>query len=194
MIKVDAHKLLDGPMTVQVEEPPRVLEVDEDPTYEFIEGMTGEIVFSRVMNKVLARGTLHTRVRTRCVRCLDPIELPIESQFTLMFSTDPDLLDETKRMEFPDEVVYYDGHVIEPLQDFRDFLLMELPPYPSCDKMPGKPCGQEQLKQSPVTFGLADGSEEAPTDPWEQSDKEQEPAWKSTIRDLARKRNSNPGQ
>ncbi len=194
MIKLDAHKLLDGPMTVQVEEPPRILEIDEDPTYEFIEGMTGEVVFTWVMSKVLARGMLHTRVRTRCVRCLDPIELPLESQFTLMFSTDPDLLDETKRMEFPDEVVYYDGHVIEPLQDFRDFLLMELPPYPSCDEMPGKHCGQEQLKQGPLTFGPADESDEVSTHSLEQPDNGQEPAWKSAIRDLARRRDPNPGQ
>ncbi len=180
-MKVDALKLLDGQITLHVDEGIQALAPDPDPTFEFIEGMTGEVVFSRMLSKVLARGRIRTRVRTQCVRCLDAIELPIKADVMLVYVHDEDLLDATKRMEFPDEMVYFDGHVIEPLADFREALMLELPAYPSCDLVPNKVCGRTELKSGPLTFGSTDepeslGGAAEPVSP------KTEPEWKAALR------------
>jgi uncharacterized metal-binding protein YceD (DUF177 family) len=187
-LKLDALKLLDGPIAVDVEESVRVLQTEDDPTYQFIEGMSGRAVFTRMFDgKVLVRGRLASRVQAQCVRCLAPVELSLAAEVMLVYVNDSDLLDPAKRLEFPEEIVYYNGHVIEPLDDLRELLLLELPAYPVCELSPGQVCGHPELKSGPAVFG-ADESGSSSVPSAGESGRPEEPEWKAALRRMSAQR------
>ncbi len=162
MLRVDALKLKDGPLRVELHEPVSELELGNDPDFEFTGHMSGSLVFTRIREEVLARGNVSLSVRCQCVRCLQPIEFTVETPIALVYMHDPTLLDPHQEVDRDDDVVYFDGITIEPLKDMRDLILLELPPYPSCDLDPTRHCEHEELKRGPVTFGPADPSEDSP--------------------------------
>lgn len=185
-MKVDALKLLDGPIVIELDESVDVLGVEDDPVYEFLEGLSGRLVFTRMLDsQVLLRGILSTRVRAHCVRCLESVDLPLESDVTLVYAHDPDLLDESRRADLPEDLLYFDGHVIDPMEDLRELLLLELPSYPTCDLVAGRACDPETVKYAGVDAESLDkpvapgGDEISP--PIEAA----EPEWKLALRNAS---------
>lgn len=185
-MKVDALKLLDGPIVVELDEGVDVLGVEDDPVYEFLEGLSGRLVFTRMLDsQVLLRGILSTRVRAHCVRCLEPVELPLESDVTLLYAHDPDLLDESRRADLPEDLLYFDGHIIDPMEDLRELLLLELPSYPTCDLVAGHACDPETVKYA----GADAESLDKPATPGEEETSPPvevaEPEWKLALRNAS---------
>jgi len=184
-LKIDALKLIDGPIAVELDESVHVLEVEDDPVYQFLEGMRGRVVFTRMADgQVLVRGTLITEVRAACVRCLEPVDVELTTKVTLVYANEPDLLDANRRLEYPDEMLYYDGHVIEPLSDLRELLLLELPPYPNCSLVRGQICLREGLQAAPIAFGEG-GEHTASGAPPAENPGREEPEWKRTLREVS---------
>lgn len=186
-MKIDALKLLDGPITVEVDESAQVLQSEDDPFYRFVKGLTGSLVFSRMFDgKVLVRGTLTTRVQTDCVRCLEPVEMDLKADVTLVYVHDAALLDPIRRYEFPDDVAYFNGHTIEPLDDLRDLLLLDLPAYPACEQVPGKVCGMKSLQTGPLVFGSPE--EETPRPDTNKPGATKGEDWKAALRRVSESR------
>lgn len=197
MIRIDALKLREAPINLIIDEPAQSLELLDDPDYEFIGFLRGEALFTRVREETLARGELSVGVRTHCVRCLEPVEFTLRARVEVVYMNDPMLLDPHYDVDRMDDVVYYDGIVIEPMADFRDLLLLELPPYPTCELQPGKACPLAALQHGPLTFGPAESEEEAEAPPTRTAAPAPEapasggaPAdWKAALRRLAQPRN-----
>ncbi|HVS21483.1 MAG TPA: DUF177 domain-containing protein, partial [Pyrinomonadaceae bacterium] len=83
----------------------------------------------RSESEVELRGVLHAKVQTLCSRCLKPVELPIDSEFTERFATAVSWRAEEQH-ELREEdlnLAVFDGEVIE-LDDLtREEILLAVP-------------------------------------------------------------------
>jgi len=82
-----------------------------------------ELLLESVHEGIYASGTVTTVARAECVRCLDPVEVPIVATITELFAYSPE----------PD----YDNVVVQETIDLdqlvRDQVVVELPFQPVCD-------------------------------------------------------------
>jgi uncharacterized metal-binding protein YceD (DUF177 family) len=180
VLRIDALKLIDGPIRVDVRETAKSLDLESDPEYEFIGTSSGSVVFTRVKDDVLARGRISMTVRLHCVRCLDAMEVPLTAEVALLYMHDAQLLDPLYAADQTDDVIYYDGIIIEPLADFRELLLLELPAHPRCELASGKRCACQGLREGALSFGPSDdlaGRSATPVAPGRP-----EPDWKLVLR------------
>lgn len=180
MLRIDALKLLDGPIRVDIRETAKSFDLESDPEYEFLGTTSGSVVFTRVKDDVLARGSIAVTVRMHCVRCLEPVEVPLTAKVALLYMHDAQLLDPLYAADQSDDVIYYDGIIIEPLADFRELLLLELPAHPRCELVPGKRCPCQDLLEGVLSFGPPEDASD-PAIP-SVSPGRLEPEWKSALR------------
>lgn len=71
---------------------------------------------------IFVSGDIHTQARAECVRCLDPVEIPIEAEFQELFAYSSD--------------DGYDNEVVDDTVDLdpvvRDLVVLQLPFQPMC--------------------------------------------------------------
>lgn len=180
VLRIDALKLIDGPIRVDVRETAKSFDLESDPEYEFLGTSSGSVVFTRVKEDVLARGGITMTVRMRCVRCLEALEVPLTAEVSLLYMHDTQLLDPLYAPDHSDDVIYYDGVIIEPLADFRELLLLELPAHPRCELVPGRQCPHAALREGTVSFGPSESLSAPTVSPVAAS--RPEPEWKSALR------------
>lgn len=93
---------------------------------------------------ILASGEIHTRAQGECGRCLDPIELPIDTEFQELFAYLPD---EAYDYTVVDETIDLD-------QIVRDHVVLALPFQPVCspDCLGLDPAtGEKRTSDTPTT-------------------------------------------
>ena len=105
--------------------------VGED--YEVVENIRGHLTFRLINDDVVMTGRLATKIRMKCIRCLEPVEIPIDREVNLVF------LPRAKGKEpgemlnpGEEETSFYSGHTIYPGEDIRELILIDLPDYPLC--------------------------------------------------------------
>ena len=87
-----------------------------------------------VMEGVLVTGTARTRAQGECVRCLDPVEEPLEADLQELYVY-PDV---EVAGEDPDEVLRLHGDLVDLRPVVRDAVVLALPLLPLCqDGCPG---------------------------------------------------------
>jgi uncharacterized protein len=132
MLKVDVKELKDKSVVLHIDERPDFFELS-DKEFLFFGHVVGEVEFQRLENEIIANGFLRATAKTRCVRCLDAIELTLEPRVHLTYAHDPSLLTNEMVVEMGAEVpIYYDGESINPRDDFRELILLDLPNFPMC--------------------------------------------------------------
>lgn len=132
-MKIDVQNLLTGPVIVTLDHSPNYFDL-KGADYQVKEKIQGTLHFSFLGNDVVMKGTLHTRVQMECIRCMDPMDIPIDKSFALTYmhkkKRERDDLNIIKEEEV--NASYFDGFVIIPDMDIRELILFDLPDYPKC--------------------------------------------------------------
>lgn len=134
MLRVEVKDLKDKAIVLHIDELPDFFDLSDDD-FQFIDRVRGDVEFRRMEDEIIAEGCLRATVRTRCVRCLDAMHLRLEPGVHLTYSHDPSLLSNEVVVEIGTEApIYYDGEAINPRNDFRELILIELPNFPLCSE------------------------------------------------------------
>ena len=129
---VQIRDLREGPVTLTIDHAPEFFQL-EDETYSFKDKVTGEVVFTMVQRSVLARGWLETLAWTHCVRCLCDMQVHLRGNVELMYTNDPKLLEEQVDIDPIEEIfIPFENEIIEPRDDLRELIMIELPFLPLC--------------------------------------------------------------
>jgi len=159
-LKFETERLKSGPLTYDINQPPDIFDLLDDPEYEFKDPVRGELTLRLVSSTVLLSGSLSTFATGPCARCLEPLRIPLRTTFMLTYMTDERLL---KPDEFPelvsDSTFWYDGEMIYPAENLRELLLLELPTIPACQLQPGDICPIRNVQVHPLVFGPQEDEE-----------------------------------
>lgn len=166
MTRISLQRLKNEAVEADIRLQPDYLNEGCDPPLD-IDPCTGLVTFRLYHQEVTATGLLKSRIRCQCVRCLGQIEVPLEAQVQLFYW--PESRAEAQRgmdiqMDDPDYGVYR-GEFIEPDEDLRELILLEIPQAPHCPA----PCMETELPEVEI-------EEEAP--------KPSTPEWKRKLRDI----------
>jgi uncharacterized protein len=131
---INIKDLETGPVTVQVNAAPEKLELD-DPEFSF-STVTGDITFSLVRPRVVARGTLETDAKTHCVRCLSEATIHVKAPVHAIYENEKQIRDTRGEAVGPEEQVItpFNGDWIQPEQELREAIMLELPMLPLCSE------------------------------------------------------------
>ena len=91
---------------------------------------------SRNGQKVKVEGELQARVQVECDRCLQPVEVPVKTDFKLDYVT-PDQYRESHHAELSEEeleVAVFDGDVVDVDEVVREQLLLAVPSQVLCSE------------------------------------------------------------
>lgn len=131
-LEIDIKELTERPITVDVNIPSGDLGL-EDEEFEFGAPVKGSITFSLVKDKVIAKGSIKTKAKAICARCLKEFEFECQAKFNTYYVKEPKVSQALEEVE-PDgsDISYYDGEVIKPADDIRELLMSKLPDFPHC--------------------------------------------------------------
>ncbi|MCD6385653.1 DUF177 domain-containing protein [Candidatus Sumerlaeota bacterium] len=129
---VHIQDLKEHPVTLEINHPPGFFEL-EDKEFTFKDRVVGNVTFTLVQRNILASGWLETKAYTSCVRCLEEILVPLHAEVSLTYSNDTRWLEHSVEIDPMAEIVnYFDGEIIEPKNEFRELIMLELPFLPLC--------------------------------------------------------------
>lgn len=87
--------------------------------------LTGSITVTRTKQGLLVEGDLRAQTATNCMRCLEPIELTLNPEFTELYAfaktADPDA-----------DLIYPETGIIDLGPVVREYMLLEIPIKPLC--------------------------------------------------------------
>lgn len=124
-----------GPVTLHVDCAPARLEL-KDPQFGFVSPVVGEVGFSLANPRVIATGTLETDVTTQCVRCLGDASLHVVAPVHTLYENEKLIRDSRSEQVSPEEevAVPFNGDWIQPEDELREAIMLELPSLPLCDE------------------------------------------------------------
>ncbi|NQU42043.1 DUF177 domain-containing protein [bacterium] len=128
-MRINLEELKKGPLSFEVDLTPQYLreEVEESICFE---AARGSVTFRRISEEIVVTGQLKSTVHTSCARCLEDAVLPIQADVHLYYwPHDPE--HEASKIadidpEEPDFGIYR-GEWLEPDEDLREILLVEVP-------------------------------------------------------------------
>lgn len=186
MIKIEAERLRDGPQTIQLKQTPAEFDLVDDPEFRFEDPVTGTLVASYVAGSVLLKGTIRTVALAPCVRCLEPLRVSLVAEVTFIYMADPRLQDPAKHPDLADDnSFYFDGDILDPTEQLREALLLELPGHPACELEEDRTCPIRGVKVPKIVIGPVEGEGEV-----ESEGKPQAGTWSSQLKEIARKMKS----
>lgn len=129
---LNVKRLEDGPVTLHVDCSPETLDL-ADPEYSFGR-ITGEVEFMRALPRVVTRGTLETEAVTQCVRCLTEARIQVSAPVTAIYENEKSIRETRNEIVSPEEqiVTPFNGDWIQPEEELREAILLELPTLPVC--------------------------------------------------------------
>lgn len=114
---------------------------------EWREQVRGSFAVEKSGERVSVRGTVRSRARLECVRCLRQLELPLEAPLVVYAERSGSTSrDEQEALERDDYMLFHDGRRLDLREAVREALLLELPITPLCrEDCPGlcPRCGAE---------------------------------------------------
>lgn len=129
---VNILELQANPLEMTIDEPPEVFGLEQED--ERFEGrVTGRLSWRWIDSKAVATGRLKAEVVQSCVRCLEETSETIAVEPRLVFSNEP--IEQTDEIEIglDDEgVAHFEGDVIDPRDEIRSLLLLEMDDLPLC--------------------------------------------------------------
>jgi uncharacterized metal-binding protein YceD (DUF177 family) len=162
LFRIETEALRTGPVTFDVDELPRDFGLEPEEGLSWPDRITGHVRAAAVGTSVILTGELRTTVLIDCVRCLEPIRVPICGKVALTYMADLAKAD-LERFDNLDEpeVCKYDGTVVESREDLRQIIALEVPPFPSCVLERGI-CPIRGVPVGKMTFGGDPETENAP--------------------------------
>ena len=133
-MKILIKELVGNPRTFHFALTPTEMELS-DEAFEFTAPVNTTLQVSTLGEKhVLAEGNVETTIRTQCVRCLEPLELPLAAAIHARYENNDSLLTpDSQLIGTENELLdYFDGESIDPTPQIREALMLELPPLPLC--------------------------------------------------------------
>ncbi len=162
-LRIETDRLKNGPLSFESTFPPEFFDLLEDPVYEFHEEVSVNLkAYQAGGNSVVITGDVKTVAQSPCVRCLNSLRVPVTAKVTLVYMHDDRLLETDRYPELvDDDSFYFDGEAIYPMEQLREFLLLELPNLPACE-VDEKPdvCSLTGEKLPPRVYGPADAKAE----------------------------------
>ncbi|MBN1867306.1 DUF177 domain-containing protein [Candidatus Sumerlaeota bacterium] len=176
-MKIDIQKLREGPLAYDVCLTPEYLADEPEHDVRF-EPAQGRVIFTLQGQNVFAEGRLATTAHLACARCLVETSVTIDVPVHLYYWPENARREESTVDIDVDEPDYglYKGDTLDPDEDLRELLLVELPVVPLCREdcnglcphcgknLNEGPCGCEKESEPDVA--------------------ETEPDWKRRLRDL----------
>lgn len=152
-MRIHLEQLKKGPFVYNVEFAPAFLTADSSLEEDYHFGpATGCITFRRLHDEILAQGQLDMQVGGRCARCLQETHVDLHVPIHLYYW--PESNNKGSKIEDiePDEPDFslYAGEEIEPDEDLREALMVEVPERLLCnDACQGlcPSCGADLNKQ-----------------------------------------------
>ncbi len=102
---------------------------------EFIDSLTVILNLQRAGEIVEMRGSLKTRAKMICSRCLKTFVQPLNTEFRLVYATRPQSNYHAREAELSTEdveLMLFDGEIIDTYQAIREEMLAALPSKPLC--------------------------------------------------------------
>lgn len=185
-LKIDVEALHKGPIEFRFEVPPAEFDLLDDPEFRFTGPIAGQFTVKMIGGEsVLMSGTLSTAVQADCVRCLHPLDFPVEVTLNAAFLPRPE--QRAGEEELVDaEKMYYENGVIHPMERLREEIMVNLPFLPSCVLEGGDFCPVRGVKVGPMVFGPDGEEEELGAQPAAGSS-ENANSWKDQLARLRRK-------
>jgi len=165
-LTVELRDLNDGPVTLEVNCDPQALDL-ADPEFQFSGPVKGEIKFVQVGRRILGRGEISTRVKSRCVRCLGDAELQVTAPVDAIYERDGEPQRDLGHIAQDDQIITsFTGDSINPAPELREAMMVELPSLPLCSPDCRGLCPKcgANLNEGECTCSQSDTSE----NPWQK--------------------------
>ena len=132
-MRIEVDKLLEGTRSFTHDYAPGEL-ILEDERVRLSGPAHVEGWLTRKEREVQLRGTLSARAEVECDRCLKPVEIPVEADFDVAYTTESDYAaSETAELQADDlRLSVYDGEAIELDDLVSEQILLALPPRTLC--------------------------------------------------------------
>lgn len=168
---INAKDLEKGPVKLTVNCDPKALDL-EDEEFDFGQ-VRGEVVYTMARPRVVADGELTTTATARCVRCLGDAVLSITAPVHAIYENEKHVRDTRNEVVAPEEQVItpYNGDWIQPENELREAIFLELPSLPHCREDCQGLCDR-------CGKNLNEGACECP------AEKEEVSSWKTALQDL----------
>jgi len=174
IFRIEAEQLRTGPVVIDFSESPSSFDIQDEDIYSFKDPICGAITATIAGTTVVLLGKMSTIVTVPCVRCLEPLRVPVSINVSVAYMHEVRSLHRADHDdEKDDDSEYYDGEIVEPAKHLREFLLLELPQFPVCEDN-GRPVCQNQYSSNPSKDtpkkkpSAAPVAEEAPRNPWKE--------------------------
>ena len=171
---VEVESLRQGKIVLDVDQPPGSLDLNVEG-FHFEGRVTGRLVYMMSGSDILIHGALRARAVGQCVRCLAPAPCDVRADVGLAFLPGTAGVEEPLDEEGESAIVdYYAGDFLDPAEQLRDLLLLELPALPVCHADCRGLCPQCGANLNRETCSCR-----KPDDPESEKD-----AWKANLRGL----------
>lgn len=129
---INIKDLEDGPVHLKVNTTSEDLDL-VDPEFKFSH-VDGDVEFSLVRPRVVARGTLETTATSHCVRCLTEAVIPVKARVDATYENEKQIRETRGDIVAPEEQIItpFNGDWIQPEPELREAILLELPTLPLC--------------------------------------------------------------
>ncbi len=131
MEPIDVGQLGSGVMEVRSDEPAAALGLGDDPM--FPGPVSVDLKLRKVGSRVLVSGTIASRLKLKCSRCLEEFERPTNAEVALEYEEGlpAESREDVVRDEDPD-LGHFEPPFLDPSDDLRQFLVLAAPAYPVC--------------------------------------------------------------
>jgi len=132
-MRIEIAKLRENPVHYDVDFSEEFMQEDLEEEIR-LDPARGRVTFRMVGQDVLASGNLRSVLHGRCDRCLGEVDRPLEADVTFYFRRRT-LRDEDRIVDLDVEEPDYtllEGETIDPDNDLRELLLVEIPGFLIC--------------------------------------------------------------
>ena len=132
-MRIDIRELEEGPITLSGEVP--LMDLNFDPDEIHISGPIGvTLTAEKRAQRIRVRGCFAVDVEVPCARCLDPVRVPLVSEFDQFYQSNAEqqLVGEIVLNERDTELGFFNGDFIEVSDIVREQILLALPMKPIC--------------------------------------------------------------
>ncbi len=141
VFRIEAEQLKKAPVRIAFSEQASLFGIADEDLYRFHDPVSGEIIATAAGTTVVLQGEIRTVVTASCVRCLEPVRIPVAARVDLSYMHEP-RFEGLAHHETDDEAdtETYDGEIVSPAAQLRELLLLELPQFPHCEGAGRKRC------------------------------------------------------
>jgi len=136
-----------------------------------------DLKLTHVTRGILAYGRVTGKVTGPCSRCLEPLpdEIDVDVAVTYVAAPEVESLDEEVELDLEDlDTLFYEGDVIDLEPMIRESVLLEIEPYPQCQRIDPEVCDEYERRLEELAAEGADFSARSSNG---ESDDDIDPRW-----------------